>query len=107
MNIYIYFLIIYINIFLQGQEKGWGCILLLMDIAALEGRVARLNKATANRSIGFQRLTSLGILKPLLTSQHFIILRCFRGVLNWIPMMPRDASLSDSCTSDRCCFSSP
>ena len=28
------------------------------------------------------------------------------GVLNWSPLMQRDASLSDSYTSDRCCFSS-
>ena len=28
----------------------------------------------------------------------------FRGALNSAPLMPRDASLSDSCTSDRCCF---
>ena len=29
----------------------------------------------------------------------------FRCALNWAPVMPRDASLSDSYTSDRCCFS--
>ena len=28
------------------------------------------------------------------------------GAFNWLPMMPRDASLSDSCTSLRCCFTS-
>ena len=29
----------------------------------------------------------------------------FRGDLNRIPMMPRDASLSDGCTPDRCSYS--
>ena len=34
-------------------------------------------------------------LKPLWSSQHFSIER-FKGGLNWVPIMPRDASLSDS-----------
>ena len=29
----------------------------------------------------------------------------FQGIFNWSPMMPRDASLSDSYTPDRCCYS--
>ena len=28
----------------------------------------------------------------------------FQGALNWVPMMPRDARLSDCYTSVRCCF---
>ena len=32
--------------------------------------------------------------------------RGIRGGLNEVPMMPRDASLSDSYTPDRCCYSS-
>ena len=58
-----------------------------------------------------ERLAFLGImgsemkapLKPLNT----IGLGCpgvFKGTLNWDPIMPRDASLSDSCTSYRCIF---
>ena len=30
----------------------------------------------------------------------------FKGAFNWAPVIPRDVSLSESCTSDRCCFSS-
>ena len=30
----------------------------------------------------------------------------FRGALDWSPMMPREACLSNSCTPDRCIFSS-
>ena len=29
----------------------------------------------------------------------------FREALSWVPMMPKDASFSDSYISDRCCFS--
>ena len=32
-------------------------------------------------------------------------LRALRGPLSWAPNMPRDTSLSDSCTPDRCTFS--
>ena len=31
--------------------------------------------------------------------------RDFKGAFNWVPMMPRDISLSVSCTYDRCSFS--
>ena len=31
---------------------------------------------------------------------------CFRVAVNEIPMMLKDARLSDTCTSDRCSFSS-
>ena len=46
---------------------------------------------------------SFHIINPL----YMIVLWCtggFRAALNWVPMMPRHASLSDSYTSDRCCF---
>ena len=44
------------------------------------------------------------VLKPLGPSQYSIVLRGLMGALNWAPTIPRDASLSDSCTSNRCCF---
>ena len=58
-----------------------------------------------------ERLASLGImidklrtpLKPLESSQHYRI-EALKGVLNWAPVMPRDAIFSDSCTSDLCSF---
>ena len=31
----------------------------------------------------------------------------FQGALNWTPLMPRDASLSNSYTSNRCCSPGP
>ena len=59
-----------------------------------------------------ERLASLGImgaqlwflLKPLAT----IVLWCtggFKGAIIWDPIVPRNVSLSDSCTSDRFFFS--
>ena len=47
---------------------------------------------------------SFHIINPL----NVIVLWCtegFRGALNWAPLMPRDASLSDSYKSDRWRFS--
>ena len=41
---------------------------------------------------------------PLNSSVLWCVRVCFRGVYNWAPMMSRDASLSDSCTSDRWSF---
>ena len=40
--------------------------------------------------------SSWPLLKPVTTSQHSMILRGLRRTLNWCPIMPRDASLSDS-----------
>ena len=59
-----------------------------------------------------ERLTSLVIvdaqlrapLKPLKTIV-FLCTEGFKGPFIWAPMMPSDASLSDNCVSDRCCFS--
>ena len=58
--------------------------------------------------LGFQRARGVSI--PALRYTEKIALRwCtggFRGTLNWAPMMPKDASLSDNYAFDRCYFSS-
>ena len=42
---------------------------------------------------------------PLNPSNHSPVMHeRFLEVSNWVPMMPRDVRLSDSCTSDRCFF---
>ena len=45
---------------------------------------------------------------PLIPQKHSAAMfEGFQGCpCHWAPMMPRDASLSDSCASDRCSFSS-
>ena len=59
-----------------------------------------------------ERLASLGItgiFKAIIKPLNTIVWWCTRGfvgVLKWAPMLPKDASLSDSFTFDRCCFSS-
>ena len=35
-----------------------------------------------------------------------VMARGVAGSYQWVPLMPRDASLSDSCTTDRCYISS-
>ena len=49
-----------------------------------------------------------GPLKPLKPLNTIVLWSTgfFKGALNWAPMIPRDASLPESYTSDRCSFSS-
>ena len=54
----------------------------------------------AVREAGVPWLNSVDPLKPL-NHQSTIVLRGLIGALNWVPTMPRDASLSDS---ERKCF---
>ena len=43
---------------------------------------------------------------PLNLPNTWMVAKNFKGVFNWAPLMPRNASPSDNCTPDRCIFSS-
>lgn len=60
-----------------------------------------------------ERLAYLGIMEVQLRAllklpihHSTIVFRDLREILNCVPIMPRDANLSDRYTSDRCCLSS-
>ena len=58
-------------------------------------------------SVSLHKGVQLRALLPQKTTNS-IVLRWsegLQGACNWAPMLPRNARLSDSCTSDRCCFS--
>ena len=84
--------------FMRGSQrqlyKEWLVILEKLTSSVRETAVSRHNGASIQ-----------GHFKPLDTTT----LRYFRDLmwtLNQPPMITKDASLSDSCTSDCCCFSS-
>ena len=74
----------------------------------LSATIGRRSLASAVRETGVY-LYNGGPIKGPIKHLNTIVLWCkggFMGVLHWSPMMPRDVSVSESCTSDRCCFSS-
>ena len=121
--IYMIYLLVYINsscCYLMNMHQGC-TILINVNIQSINmdkiKAVRQLNCKTTpdwkNSHRLSERLASLDIrgtrLRATLKTLDMIVLwwsEEFQGALNCSPMMPRDAILSDSCTPDRCSFSS-
>ena len=88
----------------MGTGSARGAVLTLPNLPAKPTQIRR----KAVHEVGVCGIMGDQFRAPLEPHEHYstIVLSGLRGALKCVPIMPRDASLSDSYTPDRCCFSS-